>query len=185
MALDERALFTEKQETRQGRYQCPKCQRTAEYSIRWARRMKKDRLPPGADDADRAKFAQSPDRKWSVLVAFHPAARGRAMVEKYAAAAEQYGYIVAGSNNSRNGPWSASVAAVQAVPADLGRRFSIDPRRVYLTGMSGGARVALQVALAKNDIAGVIASSAGYPDSRPRGRVPFALFSTAGTEDFN
>ena len=127
----------------------------------------------------------SPDRKWSVLVAFHPAARGRAMVEKYAAAAEQYGYIVAGSNNSRNGPWSASVAAVQAVPADLGRRFSIDPRRVYLTGMSGGARVALQVALAKNDIAGVIASSAGYPDSRPRGRVPFALFSTAGTEDFN
>ena len=66
----------------------------------------------------------SPDRKWSVLVAFHPAARGRAMVEKYAAAAEQYGYIVAGSNNSRNGPWPASVAAVQAVPAGLGRWFS-------------------------------------------------------------
>ena len=25
----------------------------------------------------------SPDRQWSVLLAFHPAARGRAMVEKY------------------------------------------------------------------------------------------------------
>ena len=51
--------------------------------------------------------------------------------------------------------------------------------------MSGGARVALQVALGKNNIAGVIASSAGYPDSQPRASVPFALFSTAGTEDFN
>jgi hypothetical protein len=31
----------------------------------------------------------------------------------------------------------------------------------------------------------VIASSAGYPDSQPRASVPFAIFSTAGTEDFN
>ena len=43
----------------------------------------------------------SPDRAWSLPIAFHPGARGRAMVEKYAAAAEQYGYIVAGSNTSR------------------------------------------------------------------------------------
>lgn len=127
----------------------------------------------------------SPDRKWNLLLAFHPAARGRLMVEKYQAAAEQYGYIVAGSNTSRNGPWSVSVGAAVAMSADLGRRFSIDTKRVYLTGMSGGARVAMQVALGKNDIAGVIASSAGYPDSQPRASVPFAVFGTAGTEDFN
>ena len=127
----------------------------------------------------------SPERPASLLMAFHPGARGRAMVEKYAAAAEKYGYIVAGSNTSRNGPWSVSVAAVQAMPGDLGRRFSIDAKRVYLTGLSGGARVALQVALGKNDIAGVIASSAGFPDSQPRASVPFAIFGTAGTEDFN
>jgi len=29
-------------------------------------------------------------RRWSVLLAFDPAARGRVMVEKYRAAAEQY-----------------------------------------------------------------------------------------------
>lgn len=58
MALDERALFTDKPETRQGRFQCPKCHRTSEYAIRWVRRTKKDRLPPGADDADRARFAK-------------------------------------------------------------------------------------------------------------------------------
>ncbi len=127
----------------------------------------------------------TPERKWPVLFAFHPAARGRAMVEKYAAAAEQYGYIVAGSNNSRNGPWGPTRAAIAAMPADVGSRFAIDPKRVYLTGMSGGSRVALEVALAKNDVAGVIASSAGYPDSQPRSRLSFAIFSTAGTEDFN
>jgi predicted esterase len=127
----------------------------------------------------------SPDRKWSLLIAFHPAARGRQMVEKYQAAAEQYGYVVAGSNNSRNGSWAVSSAAVQAMSADLGRRFSIDGNRIYVTGMSGGARVAFQVALGKNNIAGVIASSAGFPDSQPRAAVPFPIFSTAGSEDFN
>jgi len=127
----------------------------------------------------------SPDRTWTVLFAFHPAARGRLMVEKYQAAAEQYGVIVAASNNSRNGPHAVSAAAAQAMSVDVSRRFSIDPQRVYLTGMSGGARVALTLALSGNNIAGVIASSAGYPDSQPRATVPFALFSTTGTEDFN
>jgi hypothetical protein len=61
MALDERAFFNEKPETRQGRYQCPKCRRTADYSIRWVRRSKKASLPPGADDADRARFAKLRD----------------------------------------------------------------------------------------------------------------------------
>jgi poly(3-hydroxybutyrate) depolymerase len=129
--------------------------------------------------------AYTPDRAWSVLMAFHPSARGRAMVDKYRAAAEQYDYIVAGSNTSRNGPWSVSAAAVQAMSSDLGRRFSIDAERIYLTGMSGGARVAMQVALGSNTIAGVIASSAGFPDSQPRRSVPFAVYGTAGTDDFN
>ncbi len=61
MAFDERALFTEKLETRQARYQCPRCRRTADYSIRWVRRSKKDRLPPGSDEHDRAKFAKLRD----------------------------------------------------------------------------------------------------------------------------
>ena len=61
MALDERAFFTEKPETRPGRYQCPKCRRTGEYSIRWLRRSKKERPPAGADEADKAKFAKLRD----------------------------------------------------------------------------------------------------------------------------
>ena len=127
----------------------------------------------------------SPERTWSLLLAFHPAARGRLMAEKYRAAAEQYGYIVAASNNARNGPHAISAAAAQAMGTDVSRRFAIDPQRIYLTGMSGGARVALGMALANPGIAGVVASSAGYPDSQPRDKVAFAIFGTAGTEDFN
>jgi DNA-directed RNA polymerase subunit RPC12/RpoP len=61
MALDEKALFSDKPQTRTGRYQCPRCKRTNEYSIRWMQRSKKDRLPPGADAGDRAKFEKLRD----------------------------------------------------------------------------------------------------------------------------
>jgi hypothetical protein len=129
--------------------------------------------------------AYSPDRAWPVIFAFDPGARGRVPVERYRAAAEQYGYIVAGSNNSRNGSWEVSQRAARAMLGDVASRFRIDERRIYLAGMSGGSRVALGIALGSKGIAGVIASSAGFPDSTPRKRVSFAVFGTAGTEDFN
>jgi hypothetical protein len=59
--IEERAFFSERPETRLSKYQCPRCRRTSEYSIRWVRRSKKDRLPPGANDEDRAKFAKLRD----------------------------------------------------------------------------------------------------------------------------
>lgn len=127
----------------------------------------------------------SPDRQWPALMGFHPSARGRAIVETYRAAAEQYGYVVAASNNSRNGPYEVSGLAAQAMSADLGQRFAVNAARVYLTGHSGGSRLALRLALTNNQIAGVIASSAGYPDVKPRASVRFPIFATAGTDDFN
>jgi hypothetical protein len=127
----------------------------------------------------------TPDRTWNLLLAFHPAARGVAFVETYRAAAERYGYIVAGSNNARNGSWDTITRAVRAMSRDVGRRFAVDAARVYLTGHSGGARVAMEIALGKNEVAGVIASSAGFPDARPRKSVRFPIFATAGVDDFN
>ncbi len=61
MALDERAFFTEKPETRPARYQCPRCKRTGDYTIRFVRRVKRDRPPGNADEADRARFAKLRD----------------------------------------------------------------------------------------------------------------------------
>ena len=126
----------------------------------------------------------SPSRPWPLILAFDPGARGRVPVERFQAAAERFGMIVVGSNNSRNFSTEFS-RTLAALNADVSSRFNVDTSRVYLTGMSGGARTALGVALASKGIAGVIASSAGYPDDVTRTELPFPLYLTAGTEDFN
>jgi hypothetical protein len=61
MSLDERAFFTDRPETRPAKYTCPRCRRANDYSIRFVRRVKRDRLPQGADERDRAKFAKLRD----------------------------------------------------------------------------------------------------------------------------
>jgi dienelactone hydrolase len=126
----------------------------------------------------------SPVRQWSAIFAFDPGARGRAGVERFQAAAEKYGYIVAGSLNSRNGPWEPSLEAAKAVMADVMKRFSIDRKRIYTAGQSGGARVALGIALESGQIAGVFASSAGFPDEVQKS-VPFPIFGKTAVDDFN
>jgi hypothetical protein len=126
----------------------------------------------------------SPDRRWPVILGFDAGGRGRRAVERYQAAAEKYGYIVVGSNNSRNGPWQSSLDAAAAMTADVNGRFPVDPRRTYTAGMSGGARVAMMLALSSERIAGVLASSAGFPDEFQES-VRFPIFGSMGTDDFN
>src|SRR5947207_5902696 len=129
----------------------------------------------------------TPDRKWPILYALDPGARGKTPVERFKEAAEKYGWILAGSNNSRNGPWSRAADAWSAMTKDMQQRFSIDDDRVYATGMSGGARTALQIAqLCQDCLAGVIASGAGFPAGlAPSTSMHFLFFGTTGTDDFN
>ena len=127
----------------------------------------------------------APQKKWPVIFCFDPGARGLTPVERLQAAAEKYGYIVAGSLTSRNGPVAANITAMEAMVNDVAAHLMVDPGRFYAAGLSGGARVATQMALG-GLAKGVIACSAGFPDPGeiPR-RVPFAFFGTTGTEDFN
>jgi len=106
-------------------------------------------------------------------------------VERFQEAAEKYGYLVAGSNNSRNGPFEPSLAAMDAMWRDTHSRFRIDARRRYAAGFSGGVRVACRFAQAGNLVAGVIACGGGFPGGMTPKPVPFVFFGTAGTEDFN
>lgn len=124
-----------------------------------------------------------PEREWPVIFAFDPGGRGQNAVDRYQAAAEQYGFIVAGSNNSRNGMPAGK--AIESMSGDVIARFHVDPKRMYTAGMSGGARVAMSIGLSSTKVAGVIASSAGYPDGQLRKSLRFPVFATAGTEDFN
>ena len=59
--VDERQFFTEKPEQRPARFQCPRCRRTNDYSIRWIRRTKKVQVPSGADERARAMFGKVKD----------------------------------------------------------------------------------------------------------------------------
>jgi predicted esterase len=127
-----------------------------------------------------------PDRKWPVLYAFDPSARGRVPVERFKEAAEKYGWIVVGSNNSRNGPWDLAVNAWNAMQTDTHQRFAIDDERLYATGFSGGARAAVRIAAACKCLAGVVANGAGFPvDLGPSPQMHFVFFGTAGVDDFN
>lgn len=126
----------------------------------------------------------TPDRPWPIIYAFDPGARGPVPVEIFRDAAERFGYIVAGSNNSRNGPWKIVEEAARAMVADTQRRFNIDRRRCYTTGFSGGARAACVVAQAFN-FAGVIACGAGLPEGGLSRKANFVYFGAAGIEDFN
>ena len=60
----------------------------------------------------------TPTKKWPIVYAFDPSARGDRPIDTLKAAAEKYGYIVAASNNSRNGPWPPEIEAAQAVSDD-------------------------------------------------------------------
>jgi predicted esterase len=126
-------------------------------------------------------------RKWPLLAAFDPGARGNAPVERFKEAAERYGYIVCGSNTSRNGPLSPSAEAAKAMLGDVAARFSIDDKRVYLTGFSGGARAAVAIAVwFSGSVAGLIGCGAGLATSaQPSASLPFVFFGTVGVEDFN
>jgi dienelactone hydrolase len=129
----------------------------------------------------------TPTKKWPIIYAFDPSARGDRPVDTLKAGAEKYGYIVAASNNSRNGPWPPEIEAAQAVSDDTHKILSIDDHRVYFTGFSGGARVAGRIAQLCKCAAGVYLNGAGFPSgTSPSSKDSvFPIFAAVGNLDFN
>jgi len=128
----------------------------------------------------------APDRRWPVVYVFDPGARGKVPVEIMKDAAERSGFIVAGSNNSRNGPWKLESEAAQAMMKDVQTRLAIESRRSYFAGFSGGARASATIAQLCQCAAGVLLSGAGFrPSSPPSRETNFPVFSAVGTYDFN
>src|SRR3954463_13010324 len=123
----------------------------------------------------------SPERKWPIIYVFEPDARGPLPVGLMQKEAEHYGYIVAASNISRNGPIQVSLDAAAAMWRDTHVRFAIADRRAYATGFSGGARVSVDVALnCKTCIADVVLFGAGFPSTiPPSSNVRFGVFAAA------
>jgi dienelactone hydrolase len=126
-------------------------------------------------------------KPWPIIYLFDPGADGARPVNLYKDIAEKYGYVLAGSNTSRNFGGDSS-RSMTAIWQDTHFRLALDERRTYTSGFSGGARVAGSMALncARCQIAGVIAYGAGYPSNRKLSeKDPLLYFFAVGDEDFN
>jgi predicted esterase len=142
---------------------------------------------PGQSYALYLPSSFDPARTWPVLFLFDSGARGPLAVAAFREAAETYGWILVGSNNSHNGPQRDNALAAQAVWADALTRLPIDARRVYASGFSGGARAASAFPqYVGRAIAGVVGCGAGITTGLDPGSLnAAAYFGLAGLADFN
>jgi len=121
-----------------------------------------------------------------IVYFFDPHGDGSLPLKKYRLLAEAYGFIMAGSNNSRNGnDWAVTENSWRRLFEDTKNRLKVDPRRIYTCGFSGGAKVAGFIAMQHPGIKGVIANGAGLPDGTPAGDLHFSFTALAGEGDMN
>jgi predicted esterase len=127
-------------------------------------------------------------RIWPVILIFDPSARGRTGVNTFIEAGRKYGFILACSNNSRNGPLENNFTAATAMLQDIEERFTVDQRRIYAAGFSGGSRFAMAFAIKEKRISGIIGCGAGLPNDRnylPSENSSFIYYGLAGNRDMN
>ncbi|GGA88816.1 hypothetical protein GCM10011511_10060 [Puia dinghuensis] len=121
-----------------------------------------------------------------VVYFFDPHGDGSLPVKRYKLLADKYGFILVGSNNSKNGnDWATTGNIWAKLAEDTRRRLTIDGNRVYVCGFSGGAKVAGYVAIQHPGVRGVIAGGAGLPDGVSAGDFPFSFTALAGEGDMN
>ena len=127
-------------------------------------------------------------KSWPVILIFDPAARGRTGVSTFIEAGRKYGFILTCSNNSHNGPMGDNFTAAAAMLQDVEQRFTVDQKRIYAAGFSGGSRFAMAFAVKEKRISAVIGCGAGLPNDRnylPSGYSDFLYYGLAGTRDMN
>ena len=124
--------------------------------------------------------------KFPLVIAFDPQGNGGLPVEKYKKLAEKYGFILAGSNNSKNGlPPDEIDNIVIGLRKELIDSYPVDTNRIFLMGFSGGARIASLAGFYKTQVAGVIACGAGLAGASAPPVFKIDYFGIAGMGDFN
>jgi hypothetical protein len=127
-------------------------------------------------------------KSWPVILIFDPGARGRTGISTFLEAGRKYGFILACSNNSHNGPIGDNFASAAAMLRDVTERFTIDTRRIYVSGFSGGSRFAIAYTVKEKRISGVIGCGAGLYNDRnylPQINSNFIYYGLVGTRDMN
>jgi hypothetical protein len=121
-----------------------------------------------------------------IIYFFDAHADGALPLNKYKSLADEYGFILVGSNSSKNGnDWPTADNIWRHLSDDAQSRLKINSNRIYTCGFSGGAKVAGYVALKYPGVKGVIANGAGLPDGVPAADFNFSFTAIAGEGDMN
>lgn len=126
-----------------------------------------------------------------LIVLLHGSGRnGLSLVDKWKDLAEKEGIILAGPDSMDPAKWATPVDGpdfLHDVVENVKSKYSINPRRVYLFGHSGGAVFALYMALFESEYFAASAAHAGALRSKDaaieiaKRKTPIAIF--VGTRD--
>ncbi len=126
-------------------------------------------------------------KEWPVLmVCDMEGSTGKAM-SMFINAAEEYGYILAGSNNIHD---SLSISSNVLISSRMIKKLSevvqVDKERLYAAGYSAGARFASLIPSFIKDFKGVISFGAALPNFELlSGKNSFHFIGVVGNEDFS
>jgi predicted esterase len=101
----------------------------------------------------------------AIVFIFDPVGRGRNGIRPFIEASEQYNYILICSNDARNGPYEKNFELANSLFNSVFSKFNIDPKQIYVAGFSGGSRFSTAIAVLTEQMRGVIACGAGFPDN--------------------
>ncbi|MBC2837743.1 hypothetical protein [Robiginitalea sp. SC105] len=147
-------------------------------------------VPSAAGESYAAYLAGSadPTQPLPILILFDPAARGALAVDAFRTVAEEHGMLLVGSNNCRNGPYEQNFEIANRLFSEIFGSYPIDERRIYLSGFSGGSRLAASIAVLTGQMAGVIGCGAGFDTSSnylPGPGADFLYAGIVGRQDMN
>lgn len=129
-----------------------------------------------------ATFFMADTGKTVWLVFFDPQGNGRVPVELYRGLALKYGVNLLASNRSKNGN---SLEYGEEIALQLIRQVLADapgqPKSVYFSGFSGGAKVALSAGMVFPEIKGVVYSGAPFLADQ----ISKPVLGFAGSDDMN
>ncbi len=123
----------------------------------------------------------------SIIFIFEPAARGSIGIQPFISASEKYGHILVCSNDSRNGPYERNFDIANNLFTHIFSLFKIQEDEMYLSGFSGGSRLASAIASLTNKFAGVVGCGAGfsYLQEQMPAAQHYAYVGLCGTKDMN
>ncbi|MDP4280921.1 MAG: hypothetical protein Q8867_02105 [Bacteroidota bacterium] len=128
----------------------------------------------------------SAGQKLPVFLAFDPHGNGLLPVNKFKSLAEKYRFILMGSNDSKNNQTMEETARIsEALLDEITNHIPVDAGKIYLTGFSGGSRVASILVRYKPGIRGMIGCGAGLAAINQPSQNSFDYFGLVGNADFN